>query len=103
MLVIGLNLVTVRRIFAQLSLRDSVFCDLHHVWGRPAAFNLGLYASLPMVALAVAELGCVPLASVLFYRHKLTQIVALFGLIAGYLALEKIGHLALNELLASTQ
>src|SRR5262249_38393486 len=56
--------------------------DLQHsIWGYVPA--------LPMVALAVAELGRVPLASVLFYRHKPTQMVALLGLIAlGYLALE---------------
>jgi hypothetical protein len=49
----------------------------------------GWVPALPMAALAVAEMGRVPLASVLFYRHKVMQLVALLGLIAlGYLALE---------------
>ena len=53
----------------------------HSIWGYVPA--------LPMAALAIAELGRVPLASVLFYRQKLMQLVALLGLIAlGYLALE---------------
>lgn len=39
--------------------------------------------------LAVAELGRVPLASVIFHRHKLMQGIAILGIIAlGYLAVE---------------
>jgi hypothetical protein len=42
-----------------------------------------------MVALAVAELGRVPLSSVIFHKHKLTQGVAILGILAlGYLAVE---------------
>jgi hypothetical protein len=42
-----------------------------------------------MVALAVAELGRVPLASVIYHKHKLMQGVALLGIVAlGYLAVE---------------
>jgi hypothetical protein len=42
-----------------------------------------------MVALAVTELGRVPLASVIFYKHKLMQGIAILGIFAlGYLAVE---------------
>src|SRR6516162_4004527 len=44
---------------------------------------------VPMVALAVAEFGRVPLASVLYHKHKLMQGIAILGLAAlGYLAVE---------------
>src|SRR5262249_14351785 len=44
---------------------------------------------VPMVALAVAEFGRVPLASVLYHKHKLMQGVAILGIMAlGYLAVE---------------
>src|SRR5712691_6568408 len=49
----------------------------------------GYLPAVPMVALAVAELGRVPLASVLYYKHKLMQGVAILGIVAlGYLAVE---------------
>jgi hypothetical protein len=42
-----------------------------------------------MMALAVAELGRVPLSSVIFHKHKLTQGIAILGILAlGYLAVE---------------
>ena len=45
--------------------------------------------AIPMLILAVAELGRVPLASVLFHRHRIMQAVALSGmLVLGYLAVE---------------
>jgi hypothetical protein len=45
--------------------------------------------AIPMVMLALAELGRVPLASVLFQRHKVMQAVAILGMIVlGYLAVE---------------
>jgi len=44
---------------------------------------------VPMVALAVAEFGRVPLASVLYHKHKLMQGIAILGILAlGYLAIE---------------
>ena len=44
---------------------------------------------VPMVALAVAEFGRVPLASVLYHKHKLMQGTAILGIAAlGYLAVE---------------
>src|SRR5262249_28425178 len=44
---------------------------------------------VPMVALAVAELGRVPLASAIFDKHKLMQGIAMLGILAlGYLAIE---------------
>jgi hypothetical protein len=44
---------------------------------------------VPMVALAVAELGRVPLASVIFHKHKFVQGLAIVGIVAlGYLAAE---------------
>jgi hypothetical protein len=49
----------------------------------------GYIPAVPMVALAVAEVGRVPLASVIFHRHKLTQLVAAIGILAlGFLAVE---------------
>ena len=49
----------------------------------------GYLPAVPMVALAVAELGRVPLASVIYHKHKLMQAVALLGIVAlGYLAAE---------------
>jgi hypothetical protein len=45
--------------------------------------------AVPMVALAVAELGRVPLSSVIFHKHKLMQGIAILGILAlGYLAVE---------------
>ena len=50
---------------------------------------VGYVPVVPMFALAVAELGRVPLTSVLFYKHKVMQCVAILGLAAlGYLAVE---------------
>lgn len=50
---------------------------------------LGYLPAIPMVALAVAELGRVPLASVVYHKHKLIQVVAITGILAlGYLAVE---------------
>jgi hypothetical protein len=49
----------------------------------------GYIPALPMVALAVAEFGRVPLASALFNKHKLIQGLAVVGIVAlGYLAAE---------------
>jgi hypothetical protein len=49
----------------------------------------GYIPAVPMVALATAELGRVPLASVIYQKHKLMQGVAILGLLAlGYLAVE---------------
>jgi hypothetical protein len=54
----------------------------------PTTF-VGYIPAVPMVALAVAELGRVPLASVIFHKHKLMQGVAILGIFAlGYLAVE---------------
>jgi hypothetical protein len=50
---------------------------------------VGYIPAVPMVALTVAELGRVPLASVIYHKHKLMQGVALLGIVAlGYLAVE---------------
>jgi hypothetical protein len=49
----------------------------------------GYIPAVPMVALAVAELGRVPLASAIFNKHKLMQGIAIVGIMAlGYLAAE---------------
>jgi hypothetical protein len=49
----------------------------------------GYIPAVPMVALAVAELGRVPLASVIFHKHKLMQGIAILGIFAlGCLAVE---------------
>ncbi len=56
---------------------------------NPPETFLGYFPAIPMVALAVAELGRVPLASVVYSKHKLIQIVAISGILAlGYLAVE---------------
>jgi hypothetical protein len=65
---------------------------------------VGYLPAVPMVALAVAELGRVPLASVIFHKHKLMQGIAIVGIVAlGYLAaenwtfgFERIADLRLN-------
>jgi hypothetical protein len=45
--------------------------------------------AVPMVALAAAEAGRVPLASVIYSKHKLMQGIAILGILAlGYLAVE---------------
>jgi hypothetical protein len=50
---------------------------------------VGYIPAVPMMALAVAEFGRVPLASVIFHKHKLMQGIALVGIVAlGYLAAE---------------
>jgi hypothetical protein len=50
---------------------------------------IGYLPAVPMIALAVVELGRVPLASVIFHKHKLMQGIAILGLMAlGYLAVE---------------
>jgi hypothetical protein len=49
----------------------------------------GYIPAVPMVALAVAELGRIPLASALFNKHKFIQGIAVVGIMAlGYLAAE---------------
>jgi hypothetical protein len=49
----------------------------------------GWIPAIPMVAVSVAEFGRVPLASVVYHRHKLIQGVAILGILAlGYLAVE---------------
>jgi hypothetical protein len=49
----------------------------------------GYLPAVPMVALAVAEFGRVPLASVIFHKHKFMQGIAIVGIVAlGYLAAE---------------
>jgi hypothetical protein len=75
----------------------------HSIWGYVPA--------LPMVALAVAEFGRVPLASVIFHRRTVTQFTAVIGLVAlGYLAVEnwtfgfeRIVDLRLNPVNASAR
>jgi hypothetical protein len=49
----------------------------------------GYIPALPMVALAAAEFGRVPLASVVYDKHRIMQAVAVLGILAlGYLAVE---------------
>ena len=49
----------------------------------------GYIPAVPMVALAAAEFGRVPLASVIYDKHKVMQAVAVLGILAlGYLAVE---------------
>ena len=46
----------------------------------------GYIPAVPMVALAVAEAGRVPLASVIYHKHKFIQLIAILGILAlGYL------------------
>jgi hypothetical protein len=49
----------------------------------------GYIPAVPMVALAVAELGRVPLASVIYDKHKFMQGIAILGIVSlDYLAVE---------------
>jgi hypothetical protein len=50
---------------------------------------VGYIPAVPMVALAAAELGRVPLASVIYDKHRVMQVVAVMGLLAlAYIAVE---------------
>jgi hypothetical protein len=50
---------------------------------------VGYIPALPMLALAAAEFGRVPLASVIYDKHRVIQAVAVLGILAlGYLAVE---------------
>jgi hypothetical protein len=54
----------------------------------PTSFA-GYIPAVPMAALAAAEFGRVPLASVVYTKHRLMQVVAVLGIIAlGYIAVE---------------
>ena len=59
-------------------------------WGEHPPQTLWAWLpAIPMLVLAVAELGRVPLASVLFNRSRVMQAVALVGIVVlGYLAVE---------------
>jgi hypothetical protein len=59
-------------------------------WGDHPPHTLWAWLpAIPMLVLAVAELGRVPLASVLFHRSRVMQAVALIGIVVlGYLAVE---------------
>jgi hypothetical protein len=59
-------------------------------WGDHPPHTLWAWLpAIPMLVLAVAELGRVPLASVLFHRSRVMQAVALVGIVVlGYLAVE---------------
>jgi hypothetical protein len=49
----------------------------------------GYIPAVPMVALAAAEFGRVPLASAVYDKHRVMQAVAVLGILAlGYLAVE---------------
>ncbi len=49
----------------------------------------GYIPAVPVVALAAAELGRVPLASVIYDKHKFMQGIAVLGIVSlGYLAVE---------------
>ena len=56
----------------------------------------GYIPAVPMVALAVAEVGRVPLASVIFHRHKFTQLVAAIAYLPLAFLPSKIGRSASN-------
>jgi hypothetical protein len=76
------------------SLSSYVLVPVSYRVGTPDFLNLpntfaGYIPAVPMIALAVAEFGRVPLASVIFQKHKLIQGVAIGGIVAlGYLAAE---------------
>ena len=59
-------------------------------FGDDLPTNLAGYVpAVPMVALAAAELGRVPLASVFYHKDRIMQVVAVFGIVAlGYIAVE---------------
>ena len=65
-------------------------CSIYTTFGEDLPRTLaGYIPAVPMVAVAMSELGRVPLSSVIFHRHKLTQVVAVLGILAlSYLAIE---------------
>jgi hypothetical protein len=72
---------------------------------------VGYIPALPMAVLAIAEFGRVPLASVIFHKHKFMQVIAILGIVAlGYLAaenwtfgFERIVDLRLKEVNAASR
>ena len=76
----------------------------------PKTFT-GYIPAVPMVALAMAELGRVPLASVIYDKHKFMQAIAILGIVSlGYVAIEnwtfgfeRIVDLRLKDLNAASQ
>src|SRR5258708_27576737 len=67
-----------------------IFNSTYTTFGEnfPSTFA-GYIPAVPMAALAVAELGRVPLASVVYSKHTFMQGIAVLGILAlGYLAVE---------------
>lgn len=86
----GFILIAFAWIMEVIGVAGGVLNSAYTTFGEDLPLTLsGYLPALPLAALAVAELGRVPLASVVFHRHKMMQAVALVGILAlGYLAVE---------------
>jgi hypothetical protein len=86
----GLILIAFAWVMEIVGVSGGIINSTYTTFGEdlPTTFA-GYIPAVPMVALAVAELGRVPLASVIFHKHKLMQGIAILGIFAlGYLAVE---------------
>lgn len=86
----GLTLIVFAWSMEIVGVAGGVINSTYTTFGEELPNTLGGYLpAMPMIALAVAELGRVPLASVLYQKHKFMQGVAVLGLLAlSYLAVE---------------
>jgi hypothetical protein len=86
----GLMLISFAWAMEIVGVTGGVINSVYTTFGDELPGTLGGYIpALPMVALAAAELGRVPLASAIFHKHWLMMMVALVGIISlGYIAVE---------------
>lgn len=86
----GKMLITFAWAIEIVGVTGGIFNSAYTTFGDDLPATLaGYLPALPMLALAVAELGRVPLAAVIFHKHRFIQLLAAAGICAlGYLAVE---------------
>src|SRR5262249_60897702 len=86
----GLILIAFAWVMEIVGVTGGIINSTYTTFGEHLPLTFAEYVpAVPMVALAVAELGRVPLASVIYHKHKLMQAIAILGILAlGYLAVE---------------
>jgi hypothetical protein len=86
----GLILISFAWAMEIIGVAGGMVNSTYTTWGdHPPQTLWAWLPAIPMLMLAVAELGRVPLASVLFHRSRVMQAVALVGIVVlGYLAVE---------------
>jgi len=86
----GMILIVFAWVMEAVGVTGGIINSTYTTFGEnlPNSF-VGYLPAVPMAALAVAEFGRVPLATVIFHKHKLMQGIAIVGIVAlGYLAAE---------------